>query len=69
MQCDRHLGWREMMQRILVIGHEPAIDELAREFGEEHECQIEWAADEAPAISRLGDKHLRRGSGRSRRQA
>jgi anti-sigma regulatory factor (Ser/Thr protein kinase) len=44
------------MQRILVIGvigHEPAIDELAREFGAEHECQVEWVADEAAAISRL----------------
>jgi anti-sigma regulatory factor (Ser/Thr protein kinase) len=39
-----------MMQRILVIGREPAIDELAREFGTEHECQIDWAPDVAAAI-------------------
>ena len=43
-----------MTQQILVIGHEPAIDELAHEFNEKHECQVEWAADESQAISRLG---------------
>ncbi len=43
-----------MMQRILVIGHEPAIDELAREFGAEHECQIECAANVRAAIHCLG---------------
>ncbi|MGA7409352.1 MAG: ATP-binding protein [Bryobacteraceae bacterium] len=42
-----------MMQRILVIGHEPAIDELAREFGEKHECQIEFATDGTAAISQF----------------
>src|SRR5271165_1912539 len=42
-----------MTQRILVIGLEPVIDDLAREFSEKHECQIEFAPDESVAISRL----------------
>ena len=43
-----------MTQQILVIGHEAAIDDLAREFGKEHECQVEWVSDESQAITRLG---------------
>src|SRR5208283_1409907 len=42
-----------MTQQILVIGHEPVIDELAREFGAKQECQIEYALDECAAIARL----------------
>src|SRR5208283_3530363 len=42
-----------MMQRILVIGHEPAIDELAGELGREDEHQVECAADPQAAIARL----------------
>jgi two-component system, OmpR family, response regulator len=42
-----------MTRRILVVGHEPVIDDLAREFAEEQECQIEYAPDESAAITRL----------------
>src|SRR5271170_6975891 len=42
-----------MTQRILVIGNEPVIDDLAREFGEKHECQIDYATDGSAAIARL----------------
>jgi two-component system, OmpR family, response regulator len=44
-----------MTQSILVIGHEPVIDDLAREFGEKHDCRIDSVPDEMAAKSRLSE--------------
>ncbi len=44
-----------MIQRILVVGQDPAIGNLGREFSEKHDCQVDYVLNECLAKCRLDD--------------